>query len=86
MLPRPFEKMRWGRWGNGKLSYASSDRMAARRVVPVATQKVTGIDSKDEGVPFPPKQQGRHCLEKETAGILCRMPAVAMCCLVVALA
>ena len=43
------------RWGGGSLrgnpSRASSDRMAARRAVPVATQEATGIDSRDEGVP-----------------------------------
>lgn len=39
------------RWGGGRLrgnpSRASSDRMAARRAVPVATQEATGIDSRD---------------------------------------
>ena len=40
-----------GEFEGGNPSRASSDRMAARRAVPVATQEATGIDSRDEGVP-----------------------------------
>ena len=53
----------WGAWGEGLQerlssgkagpSRASSDRMAAQ-AVPVATKEATGIDSRDEGFPFPP--------------------------------
>ena len=36
--------------GRGKKpSRAGSDRMAARRAVPVATEEATGIDSRDAG-------------------------------------
>ena len=49
----PFMKARWGKGSlrGGNPSRASSDRMAARRAVPVATQEATGIDSRDEGGP-----------------------------------
>ena len=50
-------KARWGRdgglGGKGKTSRASSDRRRPQ-AVPVATQEATGIDSRDEGFPFPP--------------------------------
>ena len=50
-------KARWGRdgglGGKGKNSRASSDRRRPQ-AVPVATREATGIDSRDEGVPFPP--------------------------------
>ena len=64
--PKWAEKPRWGgmgAWGEGLRegpsfgkagsSRAGSDRMAAQ-AVPVATKEATGIDSRDEGFPFPP--------------------------------
>ena len=53
----------WGAWGEGlreRLSFgkagpsrAGSDRRRPQ-AVPVATKEATGIDSRDEGFPFPP--------------------------------
>ena len=52
----PSEKARWGRdgglGGKGNTSRASSDRRRPQ-AVPVATKEATGIDSRDEGFPFP---------------------------------
>ena len=57
-------KARWGRdgglGGKGKNSRASSDRRRPQ-AVPVATREATGIDSRDEGVPFPPRQLSTSC-------------------------
>ena len=63
--PVPFEKARWGRdgglgeglqerlsFGKAGPSRAGSDRRRPQ-VVPVATKEATGIDSRDEGGPFP---------------------------------
>ena len=46
--------------GKGNPSRASSDRMAASRAVPVATEEATGIDSRDEGFPFPQQNDASH--------------------------
>ena len=57
MLSISFEKARGGKDGGlgGKETplRASSDRRRPQ-AVPVATQEATGIDSRDEGFPFPP--------------------------------
>ena len=63
----PFEKARWGRDGGlGGKDYKNafpSERLGPLapaatgwrpQAVPVATQEATGIDSRDEGFPFPP--------------------------------
>ena len=42
-----------GLGGKGNTSRASSDRRRPQ-AVPVATKEATGIDSRDEGFPFPP--------------------------------
>ena len=50
-------KARWGKdgglGGKGNTSRAGSDRRRPQ-AVPVATKEATGIDSRDEGFPFPP--------------------------------
>ena len=63
-----------GLGGKGNPSRASSDRRRPQ-AVPVATKEATGIDSRDEGVPFPPitadsvNRAGRvRCLRLREAG------------------
>ncbi len=49
MLLSPFNKARWGR--ETPLALAVTEWRP--QAVPVATKEATGIDSRDEGFPFP---------------------------------
>ena len=56
----------WGAWGEGlqeRLSFGKAGPLAPAatewrpQAVPVATKEATGIDSRDEGFPFPPEKR-----------------------------